>query len=175
MLHHAERTPVQTKLILPVLLTIFVQRFLGMPGLPGWSADIVLPMVWVVAAALMRSERRWPLEALILGLVWDAVLEPVIGPGGIAWSATALTANGFASLVADRSAKAWAGLGGLGVVVMVLTREIALLPLGFDFSLALPHCLRTVVLTSAWCGLVGLAIKLDIPRRFRTLRARRLR
>lgn len=165
----------QPKLIPPVLLTIFAQRFLGMPGLPNWSADIVLPMVWVVAAAMLRRERRWPHEALVMGLVWDAVLEPVIGPGGIAWSATALTANGLASVVADRSAKAWAGLGGLGAAVLVVIHEMALLPLGFDFSLTLSRCLRAALLTSGWCGLVGLAIGLDIPRRLRTLRARRLR
>jgi hypothetical protein len=146
-----------------------------MPGLPAWSADIVLPMVWVVAAALMRSERRWPHEALVMGLVWDAVLEPVIGPGGIAWSAAALTANGFASVVADRSAKAWAGLGGLAAAVMIVTHEIAMLPLGFEFSVTLSRCLSAVVLTSVWCGLVGLALGLDLPRRLRTFRARRLR
>jgi hypothetical protein len=148
---------------------------LGMPGLPPWTAEIVLPVVWIVAAALLQRERGWPYEALLIGLSWDVLLEPVIGPGGIAWTAACLTLYALASLVADRSPKAWAGLGLVGAVVVTLVRQATLVPLGVPFSLTLVHWLRSVLLTGAWCGLVGVILAFDLPTRWRSHRARKLR
>ncbi|MCJ7755214.1 MAG: hypothetical protein MUP13_11680, partial [Thermoanaerobaculales bacterium] len=59
------------KLLLPVVLTLLVQRMLGMPGMPPWTTEVLLPVVWIVAAALLQKERGWPYEALLLGLAWD--------------------------------------------------------------------------------------------------------
>ena len=163
------------KLVLPALLTLLGQRFLGMPGLPRWSADLVLPVIWLVAAALLRKERPWPLEALLLGLAWDALMAPVIGPGGIAWTAAALTLNQLATVVADRSPKAWAGFGAVGALAVVMVHQLAMLPLGFELSATLPQLLRTALLSGGWCGAVGIVLGLDLPQRWRVLRARKLR
>jgi hypothetical protein len=163
------------RFILPVVLSLLIQRVLGMPGLPPWTAEIILPMVWIVAAALLKRERGWPYEALLIGLGWDVLLEPVIGPGGIAWSAAGLALYALASLVADRSPKAWAGLGLVGAAVVTLVRQATLVPLGLPFSLTLNHWLRSVLLTGAWCGLVGIVLALDLPGRWRSRRARKLR
>lgn len=160
---------------LPVLLTLAAQRVLGLPGLPGWAADPLLPAVWIVAAALRSRERPWPLAALLIGLGWDLVLEPVVGPGGIAWSAAALALNGLAGVVADRSPKAWAGFGATAAALVTLVHHLAVLPLGLGSSLSAAQVLRTAVFTGAWCGLVGLVSALGLPQRWRTLRARRLR
>jgi len=165
----------KARFILPVLLTLLIQKVLGMPGLPPWTAEIVLPVVWIVAAALLQRERGWPYAALLIGLGWDVLLEPVIGPGGIAWSAACLVLYALASLVADRSPKAWAGLGLVGVAVVTLVRQATLVPLGFPFSLTLSHWLRSVLLTGVWCGLVGIVLALDLPGQWRIYRARKLR
>ncbi len=165
----------RVRLILPVLLTLLIQRTLGMPGLPPWTAEIILPVVWIVAAALLKRERGWPYEALLIGLSWDVLLEPVIGPGGIAWTAACLALYSLASLVADRSPKAWVGLGLVGAAVVTLVRQAALVPLGLPFSLTLSHWLRSVLFTGAWCGLVGIILALDLPGQWRNHRARKLR
>lgn len=163
------------KFVLPALLTLLVQRLLGMPGLPFWTAEIILPVVWIVAAALLRKERGWPYEALLLGLVWDLLLEPVIGPGGIAWSAACLALYALAGVVADRSPRAWAGFGLVGAAMVTLVHQAALIPLGLPFSLTLGHWVRSLILTSAWCGLVGVLLALDLPSQWRTYRSRKLR
>ncbi len=165
----------RVRLILPVLLTLLIQRIMGMPGLPPWTGEIILPVVWIVAAALLQRERVWPYEALLIGLSWDVLLEPVIGPGGIAWSAAGLALYALASLVADRSPKAWALLGLVGAAVVTLVRQATLVPLGLPFSLTLMHWLRSVLLTGAWCGLVGITLALDLPGQWRSYRARKLR
>lgn len=163
------------KLVLPVVLTLLVQRTLGMPGVPPWTAEILLPVVWIVAAALLRKERGWPYEALLLGLAWDVVFEPVIGPGGIAWSAAGLALYALAGVVADRSPKAWAGFGLVGAATIILVHKAALIPLGLPLSFSLGHWLRSVVFTAGWCGLVGAVLALDFPARWRNYRARKLR
>ena len=103
------------------------------------------------------------------------MLEPVVGPGGIAWSAAALALNGLAGVVADRSPKAWAGFGVAAAVIVTLVHHLAVLPLGLGSSLSAAQVLRTAVFTGAWCGLVGLVFALNVPQRWRALRARRLR
>jgi len=157
------------------LLALFAQRLLGFPGLPSWSSEILLPMALIVAMSLKSRERHWPYEALLLGLGWDAVLEPVVGPGGIAWSAAALCLSAAARLVADRSPKAWLGFGAVGTVVVLVVQRLALLPLGLGTSWNPPSMLRTVLFTALWCGAVGIISTLDLPSQWRAYRARRLR
>jgi len=157
------------------LLAIFVQRLFGMPGLPPWLAEILLPMALIVAVSLKGRERHWPYEALLLGLGWDAVLEPVVGPGGIAWSAVALCLLAVARLVADRSPKSWAGFGAIGAVVVLVVQRLAMLPLGLGISWNLPSMIRTVLFTALWCGAVGTVSSFDLPKHWRAYRVRKLR
>jgi hypothetical protein len=157
------------------LLALFAQRLLGIPGLPSWSSEILLPMALIVAMSLKRRERRWPYEALLLGLGWDAVLEPVVGPGGIAWSAAALCLSAASRLVADRSPRAWVGFGAVGTVVVLVVQRLAMLPLGLGTSWNLPSMIRTVLFTALWCGVVGAISTLDLQKHWHAYRARKLR
>jgi hypothetical protein len=157
------------------LLALFVQRLLGMPSLPPWSAEILLPMALIVAMSQKGHERHWPYEAMLLGLGWDAVLEPVVGPGGIAWSAAALCLFAVARLVADRSPKSWAGFGAIGAVVVLAVQRLAMLPLGLGTSWNLPSMIRTVLFTALWCGFVGAISTLDLQKHWHAYRARKLR
>ena len=161
--------------IIPVLLTLLVQRMLGMPGLPPWTGEILLPMVWIVATALLVRERGWPWEALVLGIAWDLLLEPVVGPGGIAWSAAGVALYALAGVVADRSAKAWAGFGVVGAIVVFFAHYLALLPLGLAPTFTAAHLIRTALFTGAWCGLVQIVIALNLPSQWRAYRVRKLR
>ena len=158
-----------------VLLALFAQRLLGIPGLPSWSSEVLLPMALVVAMSLKRRERRWPYEALLLGLGWDAVLEPVVGPGGIAWSAAALCLSAASRLVGDRSPRAWVGFGAVGTIVALVVQRLALLPLGLGTSWNLPSMIRTVLFTALWCGVVGAISALDLQKHWHAYRARKLR
>jgi len=157
------------------LLALFAQRLLGIPGLPSWSSEILLPMALIVAMSLKRRERRWPYEALLLGLGWDAVLEPVVGPGGIAWSAAALCLSAASRLVADRSPRAWVGFGAVGTVVVLVVQRLAMLPLGLGTSWNLPSMIRTVLFTGLWCGVVGAVSTLELQKHWHAYRARKLR
>jgi hypothetical protein len=148
---------------------------LGMPGMPPWAAEVLLPVAWIVAAALLQKERGWPYQALLIGLAWDVLFEPVIGPGGIAWSAACLALYAIASLVADRSPKAWVGFGMVGAAIVTLVHRAALIPLGLPFSLTLGHWVRLVVFTGLWCGLIGAVLRLDLPSQWRSYRSRKLR
>ena len=165
----------RTGLVLAVVLTLLVQRMLGMPGLPVWTSDVLVPVVWLVALALRRSERAWPTEALLIGLGWDLLFEPVIGPGAIAWSAAGLALQGLAAVVADRSPKAWAGFGAVGAALILAVHRLALLPLGLSAAIDPLELVRTALLSGAWCGAVGMVLALDPPKLWRTYRARRLR
>ncbi|MFV2071062.1 MAG: hypothetical protein ACC742_00215 [Thermoanaerobaculales bacterium] len=158
-----------------VVLSLVVQRALSSPGLPSWPSEVIFPAVWIVAPPLRRHEPRWPYLALLIGIGWDLLMEPVVGPGGIAWSAAALGLYGIAGVVADRSPRAWAALGAAGAVILVLVRQIALLPLGLASFPTMELLFRTVVLTGAWCGLVGGVLALDLPARWRSYRVRTLR
>ena len=163
-----------TRTVILVVLTLAVQRVLGMPGLPVWTAEILLPAVWLVAPALRRHDRRWIYSAVLLGLGWDLLLEPVTGPGGIAWSAAALSLSALAGVVADRSPRAWAGFGVICALVVIIARRLAYLPLGMAMHLTPIHIARCAILTGAWCGLVGILLALDLPARWREYRVRKL-
>jgi hypothetical protein len=158
-----------------VALTFIAQVAFGMPGSPTWLTAILLPMVFIVGPPLLVKERRWPHFALLLGLAWDLILEPVVGPGAIAWSASAVAVSAFVPLVADRSPRAWLAFGALGAGLMIVVRHLALMPLGLSTQLTWHYLLFSVVLTSLWCGLVGWIIALDLPTRWVTYRARKLR
>ena len=163
------------KIAVLAAVTLIVQRVLGMPGMPGYLSYIILPMVWIVAASLNRKERHWPWEALLLGLAWDLLFGPVIGPGGIAWTAACLSLYGLASVVADRSPKAWAAFGVVGAVVVILVQRLAVMPLGVATSLTLQHLMWSALFTGLWCGLVGTVLALDVTDHWRAYRVRKLR
>lgn len=157
------------------IVTLVVQRAFGMPGMPKVLSLILLPMVWIVALSMLRKERHWPYEALILGLVWDLLFGPVVGPGGISWTATCLGLYALAAVVADRSPKAWAAFGGVGAVVVILVQRLAEAPLGLSTSLTLEHVIWSSLLTGLWCGVAGTALALDFGKRWRAYRVRKLR
>ena len=163
------------KVALLVTLTLVAQIVLGLPESPPWLTAILLPMVFVVGPPLLMADRRWPHFALLLGLAWDLVIEPVVGPGAIAWSASAVAVSYVVPLVADRSPRAWAAFGALGAGLMIVVRQLALMPLGLAAELTGSYVLLSVSLTSLWCGLVGWIIALELPMRWATYRARKLR
>ena len=155
--------------------TLLLQRALGWPGVPEWLCLVVLPMVWLVGPALFQYDRRWTQLAIVLGLAWDLLLEPVVGPGGVAWSAAALALSGLAGIVADRSTKAWIVFGAAGTTVLILVRAAALVPLGLGEPLNWGELLLSTLATALWCGLVGWVRALDVAARWSTWRARKLR
>ena len=74
------------KLAILIVVSLVAQVALGRPAAPDWFSLILLPTVFIIAPSLLHAERRWPHFALVLGLAWDLMLEPVVGPGAIAWS-----------------------------------------------------------------------------------------
>lgn len=163
------------KLAILIVVSLVAQVALGRPAAPDWFSLILLPTVFIIAPSLLHAERRWPHFALVLGLAWDLMLEPVVGPGAIAWSAAAVVVSLVAPLVANRSTRAWLAFGALGAALMIIVRHLALLPLGLATTLTWEYLLTSVALTSVWCGLVGWVIAMDLPVRWRGYRARKLR
>jgi len=163
------------RIALFVALTLIIQRALGVPGMPTWLGHFILPMVWIVAPSLLRKERHWPYEALLLGLAWDLLFGPVVGPGGIAWTAACLSLYGLASVVADRSPRAWAAFGAVGTLVVILVQRLAVMPFGLATSLTVQQLMWSVLLTGLWCGLVGLTLALELGKHWRAYRVRKLR
>lgn len=156
-------------------VTLVFQRVLGMPGMPAWFGYLILPMVWIVAASLSRKERHWPYEALLLGLAWDLLFRPVVGPGGIAWTAACLSLYGLASVVADRSPKAWAAFGAAGAVIVIFVQRLALMPLGLASFFSVSQLALSAVFTGLWCGFVGTVLALDLGKHWRAYTVRKLR
>jgi hypothetical protein len=166
---------VQFKIAVFVAVTLVLQRVLGMPGMPAWFGHLILPMIWIVAASLVRKERHWPYEALLLGLAWDLLFGPVVGPGGIAWTAACLSLYGLASVVADRSPRAWAAFGAVGAVVVILVQRLAVMPLGLVSFLTFGQLAWSALLTGLWCGFVGTVLALDLGKHWRAYQVRKLR
>jgi hypothetical protein len=156
-------------------VTLLLQRALGVPGGPTWAGLVLLPAVWIAGPALRSAGRRWVWVAMVMGLGWDLLMEPIVGPGGIAWSAAALAVIRLAGIVADRSSKAWFAFGGLAAAVMLAVQRLTLLPLGVDVGWRLTDLGLSAVATAVWCGVVGWIISLDVPSRWRAWRARKLR
>lgn len=165
----------RAKIAVLVAVTLVLQRVMGMPGMPAWFGHLILPMIWIVAASLVRKERHWPYEALLLGLAWDLLFGPVIGPGGIAWTAACLSLYGLASVVADRSPRAWAAFGAVGAVVVILVQRLAVMPLGLASFLTLSQLAWSALLTGLWCGFVGTILALDLGKYWRAYQVRKLR
>jgi len=163
------------KIAIFAAVTLVLQRVLGMPGMPVWLSHLILPMIWIVAASLIRKERHWPYEALLLGLAWDLLFGPVVGPGGIAWTAACLSLYGLASVVADRSPRAWAAFGAVGTVIVVLVQRLAVMPLGLASSLTFSQLAWSAILTGLWCGFVGTILALDLGKHLRAYQVRKLR
>lgn len=161
--------------VLLALAALAAQRLLAVPGMPPVLTDCLLPMVLVVAQRLDRPATGLPWAVLGLGLAWDLTLEPVVGPGGIAWSAAALAIARLAALIADRSPATWFVTGAVGAVVVVVVRGAAWVPLGIGGLPSVLEVVSAAVLTGTWCGAVGGALALDLPSRWRVWRARRLR
>lgn len=156
------------------IASFIVQRLLGLPGLPSWGSGLLVPAVWLVVVAT-RAERPSPLlVGLGVGAVWDIVMEPVLGPGAIAWSAAAVVLAWTASWVADRSPRIWAALGALAAAAVHLVHWLALLPLGVATPLRWRWLVLSVTLTGLWCGLVGWSLTVDLAGRWALYRRRRL-
>lgn len=164
-----------TKVALLLSIAFSAQAALGQPGIWPSATALLLPMPWVVGPPLLTTERRWYALSFVVGLIWDAVFEPVIGPGAIAWSAAALMAWFFAGVVTDRSPRSWFVLGAVGSAVVALVRGVALFPLGVGTVGSWRWIGSSTVLTGLWCGLVGWIISMDLPSRWRVYRARTLR
>ncbi len=164
-------------IVLPlVALTLLAQLTLALPGLPSWAADVLVPMIWVVGPPMGMKRPQWPYVGLVIGVSLDIVLaEPVVGPGGIAWAAAALAARWLSTVMVDRSPKAWFALGAAATVVVIVVRYLALLPLGLATRLIWPQLAFSSLLTAAWCALVAGLFALDLPKRWRSRRSRRLR
>ncbi len=161
--------------VLLLLATFAAQRILVLPGLPPWPAAVLLPAVWITGPALRGRKLDPFLAGIGLGLAWDLMFEPVIGPGGIAWSLAAVAVWRLASLVADRSPLTWAGMGGVAAIVVILGRSAALVPLGMSSPPAPRFVLAGVLLTALWCGAVGLVLAADLEGLRRRIRTRKLR
>jgi len=132
-------------------------------------------MAFLVALAMLHTKRRWPLAGLLVGLGWDLLMEEIIGPGGIAWSATSLALGSAADVVADRRARSWVAAGAFGGLVFELVRYLSLLPLGVASPLSPSRLFVTMLFTGLWCGLVGWVYLLDLPTRWQEYRVRKLR
>ena len=163
------------KLGLLVTLSLVIQYSLGWPGVPGWAGDVTIPMVFLVAACMLFHGQKWPYLPLVIGLGWDLLMEGIIGPGGIAWGATALILERLATVVADRKPRAWVVFGAFGGILVVFIRFLALIPLGLSLPLTLAGLFRVGILTGLWCGLIGSIIELNPAQRWLHFRARRLR
>lgn len=158
-----------------IAVSLLLQRALGAPGGPQWAGLVLIPVVWIAGPALLTSGRRWVWIAMVIGLGWDLLMEPVIGPGGIAWSAAALACLRLAGIVADRSAKAWFAFGGFAAAVVLTVHRVSLVPLRMAPGWRWIDVAASILATAAWCGLVGWVLSLDLPSRWRSWRARKLR
>jgi hypothetical protein len=167
---------VNAPIVLAVVATLALQRAFGAAGAPALGAVLLLPMPWIVGPTLRGRDRRWFVASFILGILWDAVVEePVIGPGGIAWSASSAFAWWLAGTIADRSPRMWFASGVLASAVMVIVRAACLTPLGLPHGLALWSVVVTSLATGALCGISGWLLDADLPERWARHRSRRLR
>lgn len=158
-----------------VVVMLVAQRVLGAPGLPQWLGDLWLPVVWLVGPVMVH-DRPWPFPAVLaLGLAWDVTLEPVVGPGAVAWSAGALVVAWLGSLIAHRGPATWLTFGAIGALVVLWVRQLALWPLGMALTLGWAFQVRVVVLSGLWCGLVGVGLTLDVTGWWHRRRRRVLR
>jgi hypothetical protein len=157
------------------LMCLTLQRMLGVPGMPAWSSAILIPAVLGVGRPMLGIAGRDFWFGLALGLGWDVVMEPVVGPGGIYWSASTLLVAWVIRFIADRSPLAWFGIGALVAMLVSLLRHAVLLTLGISDGLWWYGLARGALLTGALCGAVAWVLVLDLPARWLEYRRRRLR
>ncbi len=158
-----------------VAATYLVQRLLGAPGMPWWAAAPLLPAVWLIVP-VVRGGRPHPLALGIgAGVAWDLLMEPIVGPGGIAWSAAAIVVAWSASRFGDRRPKTWGLLGLAAAAVIVTVRHLALALIGGAPAAAGGALALRIALTGAWCWLTAAIAAANLPTRWRRLRRRRLR
>jgi len=81
----------------------------------------------------------------------------------------------LASIVADRSPKAWLAFGAVATAIVILVHRLALLPLGVIRPVRWTDLALSVAATALWCFVVGWIRSLDLPKRWRARRARTLR
>ncbi len=163
------------RLVVLFILTLAGQRLLGSISAHPLAAALLLPMPWIIAPPLLRLDLNWYWLAFPLGLGWDIVFEPVIGPGAVAWSVPALLTWIGASIVAERKAPMWFVAGAAGTILFWSVRALCMIPLDLP---AMPtwHWLGiSAALTGLWCVLVQTVLTQDIPGRWRSYRSRRLR
>jgi hypothetical protein len=161
--------------LLLMVSTVAAQRLLSLPHAPPWFALVLLPMPWVVGPPLLTDNHRWYVFSFGLGVVWDALFEPVIGPGAISWSAAAAVCWALAGVVVNRGARAWFSFGLLATVVFWAVRALSQSLLGLQLTPNLVSVALSGLASGILCGCVGWTYRIDMPRRWRTFRARRLR
>ncbi len=153
---------------------LLVQRALGAPGVPCWFAWVSLPAVWLAVRSLRgRPPSAW--GGLALGLGWDLLLEPVVGPGAIAWSAAAVLLGVLARVVSARSMPVWAAAGAVTVLAVHTVRLAALAPLGVGAAAPWAEVAGGAALVAVICAGARALERLDPAGRWRRARARRLR
>ncbi len=163
------------KLAVAVVLSYVVQWILGMPAFPTWAQGVLLPMVWVVGPPMRHSTRHVFLTGLGLGLAWDLLFEPIVGPGAIAWSAAALIVAWTVRRVGKHSALSWGLLGAGGTALVAGCRFLSLLPLGRAASPPLVQIAAGTVGTGLVCSVAALILGMNLPGRIRRYRRGRLR
>lgn len=158
-----------------VILSFVAQWILGMPSLPTWAQGIMIPMVWIVAPPMRHHSEHVFVIGLGLGLAWDLLFEPVVGPGAIAWSAAALIVAWTVRRIGEHSALSWGLLGAGGALLVVAFRVVVQAPLGMA-SPPSPLLVATGALgTGLWCSWVAWILGMDLPGRIRRYRRSRLR
>ncbi len=163
------------KIALTVFLTFVAQWILGLPAAPTWLQGVLLPMVWIIGPPMRHRFDHIFVAGLGLGLGWDLLFEPIIGPGAFAWSAAALAVAWTIRKVGDHSARSWGVLGAGGALLVSGLRYVALLPLGLAVPPRFLDLVIGAVSTGLWCALVAFILAADLPGRVRRYRRSRLR
>lgn len=158
-----------------IVATLAAQRVLSLPQAPLWATALLLPMPWVVGPALLTDNRRWYSMSFAVGLLWDALFEPVIGPGAISWSCAAAVAWGLAGVIVNRGPRSWFAFGSLGAAVFWSVRLLSQAIVGLHLTPGLTWVFGSILLSGLLCGFIGWLLWIDLPRQWRMFRARRLR
>lgn len=164
-----------TRVILLLGVAFSAQAALGLPGAWPMAAALLLPMPWVVGPPMLTADHRWYALSFLVGLVWDALFEPVIGPGAIAWSGASLLAWSYARVATDRSPRSWFVLGAVGALAVALLRGLCLIPLDINAFTSWQWLVSSLAFTAVWCGFVGWVISMNLANRWRVYRSRTLR
>jgi len=157
------------------ILTLAVQRLLGGISSHPYAAAVLLPMPWIIAPPLRRFDLNWYWLSFPLGLGWDILFEPVIGPGAVAWSVPALVIWAGASIVAKRKAPMWFVSGAVGTILFWSVRALCMIPLDLPAMPTWRWLAISALVTGLWCVVVQTILTQDLPGKWRSYRSRRLR